>query len=104
MEPEVWIPIAIALAGFLLALHQMLRRQRRELLADLDEKVEVCVTKKLGPVVRDLERVSAKLNNGLLEASKEHTQKINAVQVEVAAVSVQLANVNKTLERLVEKG
>lgn len=101
MEPAVWIPIVVGIGGLLLASHQFARggkAERQDRLEKLiEEKVEMCIA----DVVSELRTITAKLNNGVVTASREHTKSIAELQIDVAKLTVEVRNLTGQVERVI---
>ena len=101
MGPEIWVPlVAVGVPGVLLSLHGLMRAERKRTKVQIDEQIEACVSEKLHPVLVELKGISSKLDNGVLEASKEHTNGIADLKVEVAQLTIQVNNLSGQVERL----
>lgn len=100
MDPAIWIPIAATVGGFILGLHQYMRNQEKRLEQKIDDRVEKCVAEALKPVSSDLASIKTKLDNGISHASKQHTDAISALQVDMGKLNVSVSHMANDVTNL----
>lgn len=104
MEPGIWIPLVVGVISVLIALHAYMAKRRKDLLEHIEKRIEeqtvVCVKEEIGPVVKKLEKVTAKLDNGILHATKKHTEEIADLRVNVGTIDTTVNHIYTDVSNL----
>lgn len=101
------VSIVVGMTGLLILLFKAVDRR-------MESKTEGIVRKQTAPVINQLAAIEAKLDNGILTASKEHGEGIQRLEVvtatlvatvdnEMSTTNTHLANLSSQLETLLRE-